>query len=263
MTPGKAFFGARTGSGSPSRFTALGPEPTSQVRVASAPTGEVRRSELPAAQAGAGRTSSSWDGLTAARQGGSRRAATGCWSARSPHGSPSAGGPTLYGHRYPVRGPHGVPRRGRRVRRRRATAAASTRASTSSPLRHAAGGGSGRDGGPARFNGRLDGNYIVIRGSRRTSTYRYSHLPTASPLRRGRAGVHRPGRRPRRQDRQRPLGRLPPPLRDPPRTAASSTPSRSCAPGTATARPFTRPIKGRSPRPRRVVERVRPVPVVP
>ena len=138
---------------------------------------------------------------------------------------------TLYGHRYPVLAPHsfrgaigefGAPRSGGRIHQ-----GFDVNAACGKPLVAARGGTVIR----RSFNGRLDGHYIVIRGTGENRTYRYSHLISAAPVSRGRAGVHRPGRRSSREDRQRRLDRLPPPLRDSPRQALHRSRARAAGLG--------------------------------
>lgn len=91
----------------------------------------------------------------------------------------------FHGHRYPIatrhsfRGPigeFGAPRNGGRVHR-----GFDVNAACGKPLLAVRGGTVIR----RRFNGRLDGNFIVIRGFRENHTYRYSHLASPAPVRRG------------------------------------------------------------------------------
>ena len=187
-------------------------------------------------------------------------AATGSWSASPAAAEREAGSVRSTGHRYPIARAARHPRPGRRVRRRPQRRPHPRGLRRQRRLRQRRWSRSAAaDGGPPRFNRRLDGNFIVIRGAGESRTYRYSHLTTAAPVRRRRARLHRRGGREGRQDRQRPHDRLPPPLRDPPqrpldrpRAAAARLGPLQLASGVHIGR---RCRWGRSPRPRRVDER--------
>ena len=126
----------------------------------------------------------SWDGLTTAGKpalDGSYRVLIG--EAGQPDSE--AGRVMLRGHRYPILGPHsfrgavgefGAGRNGGRIHE-----GFDTLAGCGKPLVAARGGTVIR----RSFSGRLDGHYIVIRGTRENRTYRYSHLIEAAPVRRG------------------------------------------------------------------------------
>ena len=91
----------------------------------------------------------------------------------------------LFGHRYPLRARHsfrgavgefGASRNGGRRHR-----GFDVNAACGKPLLAVRGGTVIR----RRFHPRLDGNFVVIRGFKENRTYRYSHLRSPSPLRRG------------------------------------------------------------------------------
>lgn len=122
-----------------------------------------------------------WDGLSDSRKpvpDGKYRFRVG----PSGGGLGDAGAVTLHGHRYPVRAPHGfrgpvgefrAPRNGGRwhhgfdIVARCGAPLVAVRAGTVIV---------------ERFDGRLDGHYIVIRGRKEGFSYRYSHLPRESRL---------------------------------------------------------------------------------
>jgi murein DD-endopeptidase MepM/ murein hydrolase activator NlpD len=122
-----------------------------------------------------------WNGITVA----GRAAADGKYHVQiGEAGGPSgrAGSVTLRGHRYPVAGPHGF--RGAVGEFRAARNGGRWHhgfdvvASCGTPLVAARGGTVIVE----RFDGALDGHYVIIRGRKERLTYRYSHLPRASAL---------------------------------------------------------------------------------
>ncbi|MGH2923054.1 MAG: M23 family metallopeptidase [Solirubrobacterales bacterium] len=180
VSPAKAFFAAPEGVRISFRFDAADPRAVT-IRIAGA-AGEVRAYELPALAPGAHELS--WDGLTAAGKAapdGQYRVLIG------EEGGPlsTAGSVTLYGYRYPLRARHsfrgpvgefGAGRSGGRIHE-----GFDVNAACGKPLFAVRGGTVIR----RRFHPRLDGNFVVIRGSGEVRTYRYSHLASPSPLRRG------------------------------------------------------------------------------
>jgi murein DD-endopeptidase MepM/ murein hydrolase activator NlpD len=144
---------------------------------------EVRRIELPGVRPGVDLVET-WDGLSS----GGRLVADGTYRVMVGvvgGGEREAGSVTLRGHFFPVRGPHGTrgavgefhaPRSGgRRHIGFDVTAACGT------PL------AAGRTGTVVRsaFDGRLDGNFVVIKGLRERRWYWYSHMARRSPFRKG------------------------------------------------------------------------------
>ncbi len=172
VKPRHAFFGARGGVEIGFRFTAPGPTDVT-VRIAGG-EGEVRRYELKRLQPGPVHEVR-WDGLTGARKAapdGGYRVLVG------PSGSALAlaGKLALRGHRYPIRGPHGLrgavgsfgaARNGGRVHR-----GLDVLARCGPPLVAARAGTVVRK----RSNPRLDGNFVVVSMAKERMTYRYSHL---------------------------------------------------------------------------------------
>ena len=163
------------------RFAARAPQDVS-VRIAGRGE-EVRRIELPQVPPGQDQLVV-WDGLTDAGKAapdGTYRVLVG------PSGSQlaEAGTVRLRGHLFPIRGPHGTrgpvgefgaARNGGRIHEGfDATARCGTR------LVAARGGTVVR----RRFHPTLDGNFVVIAGLGENRTYRYSHLSSPSPLRKG------------------------------------------------------------------------------
>ena len=122
-----------------------------------------------------------WDGLTDS----GRAAPDGKYRVRvGPAGGELgfAGRIVLRGHRYPVAAPHGfrgsigrfgAPRSGNRVHQ-----GFDVLARCGAPLVAARGGIVIRNS----FEGALDGHFMIIKGRRENRTYRYSHLPSSSPL---------------------------------------------------------------------------------
>lgn len=122
-----------------------------------------------------------WNGLTNAR----KPARDGSYRIRvGPAGGASGGAGRVFvrGHRYPVLGSHGF--RG---------AVGEFRAARNGGRRHHGFDIVARCGAPLvavrggtviaeRFDGRLDGHYLIVRGRKEGLTYRYSHLPRASRL---------------------------------------------------------------------------------
>ena len=180
VSPEKAFFDAAGGVRISYAFTASGPTDV-DVRIAGA-DGDVRVLSFPQQQPGSHQVA--WNGLTTAGQAapdGSYRVLIG--EAARPDAE--AGRVTLHGHRYPLRAPHsfrgaigefGAPRSGGRVHE-----GFDVNAACGKPLLAARGGTVIR----RAYNGRLDGHYVVIRGFAENRTYRYSHLASAAPVRRG------------------------------------------------------------------------------
>ena len=179
--PAKAFFDAEGGVRIGYRFSATGPTDVS-VRIAGA-EGDVRIFALPQQQPGV-EQELTWDGLTSAGKAapdGNYRVLIG--EAGQPDAE--AGKVTLYGHRYPITAPHsfrgaigefGAPRNGGRIHE-----GFDINAACGKPLLAVRGGTVIR----RNFNGRLDGNYIVIKGFKEDRTYRYSHLVAPAPVRKG------------------------------------------------------------------------------
>ena len=180
VSPERAFFDAAGGVRISYSFAASGPTEVS-VRIAGA-EGDVRAFRLPQQQPGSHELT--WDGLTAAGRAapdGSYRVLIG--EAGGPDAE--AGRLTLYGHRYPLPAAHsfrgaigefGAPRSGGRIHE-----GFDVNAACGKPLLAARGGTVIR----RAYNGRLDGHFIVIRGLAENRTYRYSHLASAAPVRRG------------------------------------------------------------------------------
>jgi murein DD-endopeptidase MepM/ murein hydrolase activator NlpD len=185
VSPRKAFLGARGGIRIGFRIEAAAPADVS-IRIVGEGR-EVRRIELEDVPAGKGRELS-WDGLTtsgAPARDGSYRVLIG-----PPEGDAKQVGKVgLFGHFFPVRGPHGTrgpvgefgaARNGGRnhigfdVTARCGTPLAAVRAGT--VVKNA-------------FDPRLDGNFVVIRGLAERRKYQYSHMVRPSPLHRGDA-VH-------------------------------------------------------------------------
>jgi murein DD-endopeptidase MepM/ murein hydrolase activator NlpD len=181
VNPQQAFFDAEGGIRIAYRFSASGPTDVS-VRVVGA-GGDVRVLALPQQQPGV-EQEVVWDGLTSAGKAapdGSYRVLVG--EAGMPE--TEAGRLTLRGHRYPVLGPHsfrgavgefGAGRNGGRIHE-----GFDINAACGKPMVAARGGTVIR----RRFDGRLDGNFIVIRGFKENRTYRYSHLISPAPVSRG------------------------------------------------------------------------------
>ena len=99
-------------------------------------------------------------------------------------GDREAGSVTLRGHFFPVRGRHGT-RGPWAYSGHRETAGGRTSVSTSP---RAAGLLAAVRTGTVverRFDPRLDGNFVVIRGLKEERKYRYSHLARPSPLQQG------------------------------------------------------------------------------
>jgi murein DD-endopeptidase MepM/ murein hydrolase activator NlpD len=180
VTPSEAFFDSADGVRIEFRFSGTAQDVS--VRIAGGGQ-EVRRIDLSQLQPGQDQVLT-WDGLTDARKAapdGTYRVLVG------PPGSQlaEAGKVVLHGHLFPIRGPHGTrgavgefgaARNGGRIHRGfDATARCGTRlvaARGGTVVRH-------------RFNPRLDGNFVVIRGFKENRTYRYSHLIRPSPLAKG------------------------------------------------------------------------------
>jgi murein DD-endopeptidase MepM/ murein hydrolase activator NlpD len=181
VTPKKAFFDSAEGVRI--AFTLSGTAPADVVIRVLGGGGEVYRAQVPAVQPGSERVER-WDGSTGsgkAAPDGSYRVLVGV----SGGAEMDAGTVQLYGHRYPLSAPHsfrgavgefGAARNGGRIHH-----GFDVNAACGKPLFAVRGGTVVR----RRYNGRLDGNFIVIRGTAENQTYRYSHLATASPLRRG------------------------------------------------------------------------------
>jgi murein DD-endopeptidase MepM/ murein hydrolase activator NlpD len=177
VTPRKAFFGAAPVRVE-FRFDAAGPTDV-DVSIVGAEN-EVRAFHLKALQPGDHAVE--WNGVTSAR----RAAADGKYRVLiGEAGTPlrDAGAFTLRGHRYPVKGPHGfrgaVGEFGAGRNGGRTHEGFDIVARCGTPLVAARGGVVIK----RAFDGALDGHYLIIRGAReRRTTYRYSHLPSASPL---------------------------------------------------------------------------------
>jgi murein DD-endopeptidase MepM/ murein hydrolase activator NlpD len=181
VSPRKAFLGARGGIRIGFRIEAAAPADVSVRIVGSG--GEVRRIELDDVPAGKGQEIR-WDGLTASgvpARDGVYRVLIG-----PPAGNAKkVGKVSLFGHFFPVRGPHGIrgpvgefgaARNGGRVHigfdvtARCGTPLAAVRAGT--VVKNA-------------FDPRLDGNFVVIRGLGERRKYQYSHMVRPSPFRSG------------------------------------------------------------------------------
>jgi murein DD-endopeptidase MepM/ murein hydrolase activator NlpD len=181
VSPRKAFLGARGGVKVEFRIAAAAPADVS-VRIVGGGR-ELRRIELDDVPAGKAQDVS-WDGLTASgapARDGSHRVLIG-----PPEGdAKQVGKVRLFGHFFPVRGPHGArgpvgefgaARNGRRthigfdVTARCGTPLAAVRAGTVVK---------------SAFDPRLDGNFVVIRGLGQRRKYQYSHMVRPSPLRQG------------------------------------------------------------------------------
>jgi murein DD-endopeptidase MepM/ murein hydrolase activator NlpD len=179
VTPKRFFFD----SASPVevRFTIQAPGPTDMVVRFGRGDEEVRSLQVEDVPPGAERIVS-WNGVTAAgaaARDGNYRVLVG-----------AAGGPakvvgkvTLRGHLYPVRGPHGfrgpvgdfgAARNGGRTHE-----GFDVVARCGTPLVAARGGVVVTE----KFDAALDGHYVIVKGRKEgRMTYRYSHLPEASPL---------------------------------------------------------------------------------
>ena len=180
VSPERAFFDAAGGVRIAYSFTATGPTDVN-VRIVGA-EGEVRVLSHPQQQAGSHEVA--WDGLTTA----GRAAPDGRYRVLiGEAGRPDAeaGRVSLYGHRYPLPAPHsfrgaigefGALRSGGRIHQ-----GFDVNAACGKPLLAARGGTVIR----RAYNGRLDGHFVVIRGFAENRTYRYSHLASAAPVRRG------------------------------------------------------------------------------
>ena len=181
VTPRKAFFDASGGVRIAFRFAAPGPTDVT-VRIAGK-RGTVRAIQLQRLRSGS-EHELRWDGLTSrgkAARDGRYRVLVG----PSGGGAALAGRVTLRGHRYPLRARHsfrgavgrfGAPRNGGRVHR-----GFDVNAACGKPLLAVRGGTVIR----RRHHRRLDGNFIIVKGFKEKRTYRYSHLRSPSPLRRG------------------------------------------------------------------------------
>ncbi|HEX6586355.1 MAG TPA: peptidoglycan DD-metalloendopeptidase family protein [Solirubrobacterales bacterium] len=180
VSPAKGFTGSAEGvrvefriSGAPGDVT---------VRIAGGGR-EVRRIELPGVQPGTDRTEV-WDGLDDSGRlvpDGSYRAIVSVAGGNERE----AGTVRLRGHFFPVRAPHGTrgavgdfraPRNGGRWHK-----GFDLTANCGTPLAAA------RTGTVVRraFDGRLDGNFVVIKGLRERRWYWYSHMAHPSRFRRG------------------------------------------------------------------------------
>jgi murein DD-endopeptidase MepM/ murein hydrolase activator NlpD len=181
VSPRKAFLGARGGVRIGFRIAAAAPADVS-IRVVGEGR-EVRRIELEDVSPGTEQVET-WDGLTNTgppAPDGSYRVLIG-----PPEGeAKEVGRFTLFGHFFPVRGPHGTrgpvgefgaARNGGRVHigfdvtARCGTPLAAVRAGT--VVKRA-------------FDPRLDGNFVVIRGLGERRKYQYSHMVRPSPFHRG------------------------------------------------------------------------------
>jgi murein DD-endopeptidase MepM/ murein hydrolase activator NlpD len=181
VSPAKAVLGARGGVRIKFRIAAGAPADVS-VRIVGEGR-EVRRIDLADVPPGADRVES-WDGLTgtgAPARDGTYRVLIG-----PPEGDArQVGKVALYGHFFPVRGPHGTrgpvgefgaARSGGRVHigfdvtARCGTPLAAVRAGT--VVKRA-------------FDPRLDGNFVVIRGLGERRKYQYSHMARPSPFQQG------------------------------------------------------------------------------
>ena len=180
VSPEKAFFDAAGGVRVDYSFTASGPADVN-VRIVGA-KGDIRVLGFPQQQPGSHEMV--WDGLTTAGRAapdGSYRVLIG--EAGRPDAE--AGRITLHGHRHPLPARHsfrgaigefGAPRSGARVHE-----GFDVNAACGKPLLAARGGTVIR----RTYNRRLDGHFVVIRGFAEDRTYRYSHLASAAPIRRG------------------------------------------------------------------------------
>ncbi len=181
MSPRKAFLGARGGVRVEFRIAAAAPADVS-IRIVGAGR-EVRRIDLDDVPPGTERIET-WDGLMNAgtpAPDGSYRVLIG-----PPVGdAKQVAKLTLFGHFFPVRGPHGVrgpvgefgaARNGGRIHKgfdvtaRCGTPLAAVRAGT--VVKRA-------------FDPRLDGNFVVIRGLGERRKYQYSHMVRPSPFQQG------------------------------------------------------------------------------
>jgi murein DD-endopeptidase MepM/ murein hydrolase activator NlpD len=181
VSPRKAFLGVRGGVRIAFRIAAKAPAEVS-IRIVGDGR-DVRRIELDDVSPGVGRIET-WDGLTDAgtpARDGSYRVLIG------PPGADAkqVGKLTLFGHFFPVRGPHGsrgpigefgAGRNGGRTHKgydvtaRCGTPLAAARAGT--VVERA-------------FDARLDGNYVVIRGLGERRKYLYAHMARPSSFRKG------------------------------------------------------------------------------
>ena len=178
VAPKRAFFDSAEGVRV--AFTLAGTEPGDVVVRVIGGDGEVYRTEVPAVQPGLERTER-WDGTTSAGRpapDGSYRVLVGVAGGSERE----AGSVDLFGHRYPLLAPHsfrgpvgefGAARNGGRIHH-----GFDINAACGKPLFAVRGGTVVR----RRYNGRLDGNFIVIRGRDENQTYRYSHLIAPAPV---------------------------------------------------------------------------------
>jgi murein DD-endopeptidase MepM/ murein hydrolase activator NlpD len=181
VSPRKAFLGARGGVKIEFRIAAAAPADLS-IRIVGERR-EVRRIELDEVPPGTDRVES-WDGLT--DSGGP--APDGVY--RVLIGPPAAdakqvGKLTLFGHFFPVRGPHGTRGpigefgAGRNGGRTHIGFDLTARCGT--PLAAARAGTVVK----SAFDPRLDGNFLVIRGLGERRRYWYSHMTRPSPFHQG------------------------------------------------------------------------------
>ena len=266
VSPRKALLGARGGVRIEFRIAGAAPADVS-IRIVGEGR-EVRRIDLADVPAGTEQIET-WDRLTNAgtpAPDGSYRVLIG-----PPGGdAKQVGKLTLFGHFFPVRGPHGTrgpvgefgaARSGGRIHigfdvtARCGTPLAAVRAGT--VVKRA-------------FDPRLDGNFVVIRGLGERRRYQYSHMVQPSPYQQG-DEVH-PGDiiGPSAAAATRPA-RLATCISRSTSAAARSTRSPRCAPGTASRstqkagcvlRGASRRESGRKPAAGGVTERVRPMPGV-
>lgn len=181
MSPRKAFLGARGGVRIEFRVTASAPADVS-IRIARQGR-EVRRIDLNDVPPGADRVES-WDGLTdsgSPAPDGIYRILIGPLAGEAKQ----VGKLTLFGHFFPVRGPHGtrgpVGEFGAGRNGGRTHIGFDVTAGCGTPVAAARAGRVVK----SAFDPRLDGNFIVIRGIGEQRKYWYSHMARPSGFHRG------------------------------------------------------------------------------
>jgi murein DD-endopeptidase MepM/ murein hydrolase activator NlpD len=181
VSPRKAFLGARGGVKIEFRIAASAPADVS-IRIVGE-SREVRRIDLDDVPPGADRVES-WDGLT--DSGSPAPDGTYLVLIGPPEeDAKQVGKVTLFGHFFPVRGPHGtrgpVGEFGAGRNGGRTHIGFDVTANCGTPLAAA------RAGTVVKraFDPRLDGNFIVIRGIGERRKYWYSHMARPSRFRRG------------------------------------------------------------------------------